>query len=172
MGALSFLDMARLDSAGKGYELLGKGRRPRSVYARRLTADSAIQKLRTMTVDVSIKVKVQEELRRAGVRVDGDTFDDALAGALRSNRVALFRCFTLNPVGVSRDTGIPMSALLIPEPEAEPQSESSPPPPVAEPAPSGSEQAAKQMASALVEAANTGAALCHDCLDCAACRGE
>lgn len=164
--------MARLDSAGRDYELLGKGRRPRSLYARRLTADSALQNLRRMAADVTLKAKVQEELRRAGVRADGDTFEDALAEALRSNKVALFRCFVLSPAGMGRDTGVPMSALLAPEPEPEPQSESSPPAAEAEEAStSDSGRASSQMASALVEAANTGAALCHDCLDCAACQG-
>jgi len=166
--------MARFGSGADGYELLVAGRRPRAKFVRRLTPDAALRRLqRISAASPTDTAKIRAELERAKVELRGKSFDDVLKAAVRDEKVHLYRRFALSPSGAGeRDYAIPMAALLAPEPAPEPESpapaEAAPEP---APAPPSDERAAELLADTLLEAANSGAALCHSCMDCAACRG-
>lgn len=171
-GRTMLATMARFGSGAGGYELLVAGRKPRAKFVRCLTPDAAVRRLIQLSASPTDATKIRAELERAGIDLRGQTFEDALTSAVRRQKVVLFRRFALSPHGSSdREFAIPMAALLSPEPEPEPSTAPSTPAPAAASSPPNDARAEELLASALVEAADSGAALCHSCTDCAACRG-
>jgi len=158
----------------KTYELLRRGRRPRSL-ARKLTPESGFKRVRALARDEVVRKQVVDELTAAGFLSEPATFEAVLASAFTRHDLSLFRRVQLQPAWGAGAQPISIMALLGPEVEAE----AAPAPAAEQEAPaeassdvSALDRAANVLAGVLQQAANSGAALAHTCLDCEICRKQ
>lgn len=108
--------MLTLGLNGK-YVLVRRGRRPRSAYSRRMTAESACRRFPELMQDASSQLRLLRFAKQVGLQCTPTTLESELLQALRQEKIHLYRNVQLSTGWVYEEV-VPLSTLVTEEAEA------------------------------------------------------